>query len=94
MKNSLGRASSNSASNKICQFSGPMKQRDRLLLAISQSVTTGAKVIAPISDNRGSLVTYEHEPIRPNIYEPKTWREHPPKSFKDKRHDIALVNSS
>ena len=44
----LGRAISNSASNKICQYSDPM--RDRLLLAFSQSVKTqGAKDIAPIS---------------------------------------------
>ena len=56
MKNSLGRASSNSASNKICQFSGPIS---RLLLTISHSVTThGALVIATIFADRGSLMTY------------------------------------
>ena len=78
------RAISNSASNQICQYSDPM--RDSLLLAISQSVNThGAKVITPISADRGSLVTWNWtHPAQKNICEPKTYREQPSESFKDK----------
>ena len=69
---------------------------DRLLLTISQSVTThGAKVIATISADRGSLVTYNRDhPAQKNIYEPKTWREHPLAILRDKWHDIEPENPS
>ena len=64
--------------------------RERLLLAISQSVTThGAKVIATISADRGSLMTYNRiHPAQKTFMNPK------PASLRDKWHDIEPENPS